>query len=80
MSAYDPYYRYQNEYQHRLEEMERYFREKISEMEHHIDYLQQQIHYERAPEETLERMDIKDVEKFLRKKKLEKINGKKIQS
>ena len=77
---YNGYDRYQDEYHHRLEDMEHFFKEKIREMELHIDYLQSKVPYveERTTEETLERMNIKDVEKFLRKKKLEKINGNKI--
>jgi NurA-like 5'-3' nuclease len=75
---YNGYDRYQNEYHHRLEDMQRYFEERIRKMEDHINYLQSKIPYveKLTTEETLEIMDIKDVEKFLRKKKLEQLNKK----
>ena len=56
---------------YRLEEMERYFRDRERHLEEHIRHLENNGRYfHKSNEQILEEMDIQDIEKFLRRKKL----------
>lgn len=59
------------EFRHREREMMEYFRHKEQQMAEHIRYLEnREEYYHKSNEQILEEMDIKDIEKFLRRKKL----------
>ena len=68
---------YYAEFRYRLENIERHFKEREEELRRHIDYLKSRIDYQETiienPEELLRRISIDDIEKYLRKIKLQNL-------
>ena len=66
-----------DEFQYRFERMEKHFKEREEELLRHINYLKSRLDYQESiienPEELLRRISIADIEKFLRKIKLQNL-------
>lgn len=74
---FDYNYMHRAEFEHRFEDMKRYFREREDELLSHIKNLQSHIDYHESilnnPEELLRKIPIADLEKYLRKIKLQNL-------